>query len=58
MLALKQDRTVTQYLPDEAFENDAVFRAAVRITDDGKVGVGVINESTPLGLFEKLKKRI
>ena len=56
LLALKQDRTVTQYLPDEAFENDAVFRAAVRITDDGKVGVGVINESTPLGLFEKLKK--
>lgn len=56
LLALKQDRTVTQYLPDEAFENDAVFRAAVRITDDDKVGVGVINESTPLGLFEKLKK--
>lgn len=56
LLALKQDRTVTQYLPDEAFENDAVFRAAVRITDDGKVGVGVINEFTPLGLFEKLRK--
>lgn len=56
LLALKQDRTVTQYLPDEAFENDAVFRAAIRMTDDGKVGVGVINEVTPIGIFEKLKK--
>lgn len=56
LTALKQDRTTAEFLPDEAFFNDAVFRAAIRLTEDGKVGVGVINPRTPIGVFEKLEK--
>ena len=56
LTALKQDRTCSNFLPDEAFASDAVFRAAIRLTDDGKVGVGVINQFTPIGVFKKLEE--
>lgn len=55
-LALKQDRTLATFIPDEAFKNDEVFRVAIRITDDGKVAAGVLTENTPVGIYEKLSE--
>ena len=56
LLALKQDRTVLPYIPDEAFDNDDVFFATIRLTD-GKVGGGVLSASTPVGVYRRIYEK-
>ena len=53
LLALKQDRTVLPHIPDEAFDNDDVFFATIRLTD-GKVGGGVLSAATPAGVYRRI----
>lgn len=54
--ALKQDRTVANFLPDEAFLDDGVFYAAIRFSD-GKIGSGVLSAETSLAVYEKLAQK-
>lgn len=53
-LALKHDRTAAEFIPDETFKNDGVFKAAVRLSEDGKVAPRILSDKTPLGIYEKL----
>lgn len=40
-------------IPDEAFDNDDVFFATIRLTD-GKVGGGVLSAATPAGVYRRI----